>query len=119
MKYIQFPWRFLGGALFSLALASGFIIGEFEKFKLPLTICIILATIFLNFNFFRPDIWYTIGDKDLESGSRWIESTFSSLPDYWPVYGQLPNKSTFTITYNLGLITKRSNFQYFKLKNFI
>jgi hypothetical protein len=47
----------------------------------------------LNFNFFRPDIWYSVNDSNLETGARWDEAKFSSLPDYWPNFGhEYPDK---------------------------
>src|SRR5258708_740669 len=118
MKYIQFSWRFLSVSIFALALASGKIIKDFKKKQWLVTILIITITIVVNFGFFRPDIWYQISDKDLENGSKWTESTFSSLPDYWPNFGPLPNKSAPMVTDDISLINKKSNLQIFKVLHF-
>lgn len=93
MKYIQFPWRFLGVAVFSLSLASGLIVKELKKYALLVGALIIFLTISFNFNFFRPDIWYSVSDRDLETGQRWDESRFASIGDYWPNFGhKIPDK---------------------------
>ena len=119
MKYIQFPWRFLAAGVFALSLASGLIIKYFRKVKLQTLAVtgIIFGVIILNFNFFRPDIWYKVSDRDLETGDRWIEATFSSLPDYWPNYGQVPKNEAFKETDDLKLVAKRSNSQTFEVKS--
>ena len=66
---------------------------EVGKFKWIFSIGIIALVIAFNFNFFRPDIWATVSDKEMESGARWDEARFASLPDYWPNFGhKLPDK---------------------------
>lgn len=93
MKYIQFPWRFLGVAVFSLGLSSGLIVKELKKHELLVSGLIILLTISFNFNFFRPDIWYSFSDHDLETGQQWDTSRFASIGDYWPNFGhKIPDK---------------------------
>lgn len=93
MKYIQFPWRFLGVALFSLSLASGYLIVQMRRAGVAIGLVIIPIVILTNFNFFRPDIWYNFHDSDLESGGRWEESMFASIGDYWPQFGhKIPDK---------------------------
>jgi hypothetical protein len=118
MKYIQFPWRFLSTSIFALALASGKIVGEIKKRHYVILIGIIVITIAVNFQFFKPDIWYKVNDFDLEHGPKWTEATFSSLSDYWPIYGKLPNKEAFTESNDLKLISKKSNSQTFEIKTF-
>lgn len=93
MKYIQFPWRFLGVALFSLTLASGYLMIHVKKSGILVGLVLIAIVVFTNFNFFRPDIWYVVRDSDLESGVRWEESMFASIGDYWPLFGhKIPDK---------------------------
>lgn len=95
MKYIQFPWRFLGVGLFSLSLASGIIVKQFKNIKVQwiLAVVIMLITIFLNFDFFKPDIWYSKSDNYFKTGAKWEEGKFASIGDYWPQFGhQIPNK---------------------------
>lgn len=119
MKYIQFPWRFLSTSIFALALASGLLLKQFnKKLNLIIGILVIVFAIFINFQFFRPDIWYKVNDFDLEHGPKWTEATFSSLSDYWPIYGKLPEKQAFTENSDLKLISKKSNSQTFEIKSF-
>lgn len=95
MKYIQFPWRFLGVAVFAFALASGLIIKLFTKSTIQslLALIIVVVAFSLNFAFFRPDIWYSVGDKYYETGQMWDTERFASIGDYWPSLGhQIPNK---------------------------
>jgi len=93
MKYIQFPWRFLGVAVFSFSLSCGLIVKEFKKYQLLVSVLIILLTVTFNFNFFRPDIWYNFSDHDLETGQQWDISRFASIGDYWPNFGhKIPDK---------------------------
>ncbi len=93
MKYIQFPWRFLGVAVFSFSIASGLLVKEFKKYQLLISGLVILLTITFNFNFFRPDIWFSFSDHDLETGQMWDTSRFASIGDYWPNFGhKIPEK---------------------------
>lgn len=94
MKYLQFPWRFLGGATFALALAGGRIVADLKvRGKLIVSLVVIVGAIALNAGFFRPDIWYNQGDTYFESGARWDEARFASIHDYWPNFGhQIPDK---------------------------
>ncbi|HEX6977558.1 MAG TPA: hypothetical protein VF185_04395 [Patescibacteria group bacterium] len=93
MKYIQFPWRFLSVAVFSFALASGLIVKYLGKFGVWMAVVVVVIAIALNYNFFRPDIWKSVTDSDLESGAFWTESRFASINDYWPNFGhKLPDK---------------------------
>lgn len=88
LKYIQFPWRFLGQAVFSFSLVSGAVAVIFEK-KLVVIISTILiaGVIASNFSFFREDIWFSYNDSDLTSGKIFEEQTRASIADYWPMFG--------------------------------
>jgi hypothetical protein len=91
MKYVQFPWRYLSMAAFFLSLASGYIANLFKnRFFLNLIITLIIL---INFNFFRPDIWRSVSDAEVSSGSVWDEGRSSSLGDFWPASSpQLPTE---------------------------
>lgn len=86
MKYIQFPWRFLSIAVFFVSLSVGYIGKVVKEFKyLPI---LLAGVILVNFNFFRPDIWRPITDKEQFTGELWDEGRSSSLTDFWPIYGE-------------------------------
>ncbi len=92
MAYIQFPWRFLGLATFCFALASGIVVRLFVRQKILVTIIIILSTFFLNFTFFREDIWYSVNDSYFLTGAEWVRQRAASISDYWPSFGhKIPN----------------------------
>lgn len=117
MKYIQFPWRFLGIAVFAFSLATGFISKLFSKKVAFIQVLLITITIVLNFQFFKPDIWYKVSDTDLETGSKWKESTFASINDYWPRYGNAPSKTAWTESADVKLISKNSSAQIFSVQS--
>ncbi|QQG47047.1 MAG: glycosyltransferase family 39 protein [Candidatus Woesebacteria bacterium] len=117
LSFIQFPWRFLGLAVFSFSLASGELLKYIKIFKIPIYLIVIFTVILLNFQFFREDIWFNVKDTDTEIGSSWTESKFASLPDYWPKYGPLPTKEAPSETDDIKLISKKSSTQTFELKN--
>lgn len=94
MSFFQFPWRFLGIAIFLLSLISA----QFKLNKWFITIFIIL-TISLNIGYFKEDIWYQKYDLPIEKVSG------EGLKDYWPNYGKnFPTKYISDPIY-----TKKSN----------
>jgi hypothetical protein len=85
MAFIQFPWRFLGGALFFLSLAGGALASIIpEKIKNLVIIAVVILFIGTNFSFFRPDIWREVSDRAQFSGKLWDEQRSSALQDFWP-----------------------------------
>lgn len=93
MKYIQFPWRFLGIAVFSFSIASGLFAKLLSKKTIFATSVVVILAIALNFQFFKPDIWYSVKDTNLETGPSWDEARFASIGDFWPNFGhKIPDK---------------------------
>lgn len=87
MKFIQFPWRFLGIAVFCFSLAAGLIAKLSGKTGKVAGMTVVLAAILLNVGFFREDIWLGVRDKDLTGGQTWIDQTAASVRDFWPDFG--------------------------------
>lgn len=87
MAYIQFPWRFLGLAVFCFSLASGYLIQIFTGWKIVLTFIITALVIWLNAPFFREDIWYSVTDSYYTTGAEWIRQRTASIGDFWPNLG--------------------------------
>lgn len=88
MKYIQFPWRFLAIALFCFALSVGAICKvAHKKVLIGVATFVIAIALTLNFGFFKEDIWYNYGDKDLTSGDNWTLQRTASIGDFWPLFG--------------------------------
>jgi len=94
MSFFQFPWRFLGIAIFLLSLISA-------QFKLNnwLTGLLVILIISLNIGYFKEDIWYQKYNLPIEKVSG------EGLKDYWPNYG----KNFPTQYLSDPLYTKKSN----------
>lgn len=93
MKYIQFPWRFLGLAVFSFSLAAGISFNVIKnKFAMVLIFILILLSVFKYSTFFKPDIWYQVDDNYFLTGEEWDRQRTASIGDFWPQFGhEIPN----------------------------
>lgn len=93
MAYIQFPWRFLGPAVFCFSLSLGILPKLLGKWKLLAASAVIILTIYLNFSFFRGDVWYKVNDAYFLTGVEWDRQKSASIGDFWPNFGHIiPNK---------------------------
>ena len=92
LAYLQFPWRFLGPAIFLLSFlaAVGIFLCPRGKFTLFATLFLLLAAWSLYGNFFKPKDWLRITDKEKLSGVIWEKQLTSSIFDYLPIYAQFP-----------------------------
>lgn len=124
MAYVQFPWRFLGMAVFSFALASGLIVELFKNFLSKFTICAvtIAALVALNTPFFFEDLWFYIGDNEQFSGARYEQLEGLGVTDYWPITSKVfpshhaPDNPTLSQGTGSGLlIQKTSNMASYSL----
>lgn len=97
LAFFQFPWRFIGPAVFLFSYVSGLI-----KINRLFIIIVAILVIAFNLNFFHEDLWYKNPDfltQKSESGFR----------DFWPKFGnQFPEKSAPTIS-NVSNFSKTSN----------
>ena len=85
MDFIQFPWRFLGLVMFGLAFVGGALALIDFKFKKSAVVIVIILTIILNVNFFRPQYLF----PDLKDGEKLSGISFeiqqkSAILDYLP-----------------------------------
>lgn len=86
LRFVQFPWRFLGLTIFSIGLINAFAF-KFINLKLQmfLALVVIILTIFLNAYFFQPQVFYTnMTDQKKLSGQEWDKQTRAALLDYLP-----------------------------------
>lgn len=120
--YIQFPWRFIGLAVFSFSIGAGWLATQVRTYKILVVASLVLLTVFLNQGFFKPDIWNISNDEKLSGGDIWVYQSRSSISDYWPVYANILPKEfapdTVTIIYGGGegvRLSKTSNKQVFNL----
>lgn len=86
IAYVQFPWRFLGIALFLMSFASAGILMEQNKlFKVTLLPVIILVAIILNINYFKPERTYDwLTDEIKLSGQDFLVQQGAAALDYLP-----------------------------------
>ncbi len=95
MKYYQFPWRFLSVVIVLFSFISGSIVYLIKNKKISNLLLIVfsIATILINSNYFKEDIWFpNLTDKEKLSGAKYIEQSGAGLKDYWPNYGkEFPN----------------------------
>lgn len=101
LKYIQFPWRFLGFAhVFAATLAGACVVAIQEKFKLSacMGICVGVALIGLNARFFTPEKYIQNTDEFYATNPEFIRTQLSkTLNDYLPkaiVDSHLPESSS-------------------------
>lgn len=97
LKYVQFPWRFLGLVIFSISFAGGALV-KTKYFGKLIAIIVILLTIILNFSYFKP--WsrsYTVTDQEKLSGIAFELQQKSAILDYLPKTAPIaPKEKAFT-----------------------
>jgi hypothetical protein len=90
MPYFQFPWRFLGPAVFGLSLVSASFITIFPKLlQKYFTAILIILVILFNIQYFHEDLWFANQtDAQILSPQNFLAQSGAGLRDYWPIYGQ-------------------------------
>ena len=82
MAYFQFPWRLLGPALLCLCFVSASL--KPNKFFL---ILIILSSFYLNYSYFREDIWFNnLSDTQKLTGANLVAQQGAGLKDFYPKF---------------------------------
>ena len=85
LKYFQFPWRFLSLSIFAASLLGGFIVSNFRsRWQLYLSVVVVLLSVLLNWQYFKPKEFYSIKDSELLSDASWDEQRKGALLDYLP-----------------------------------
>jgi len=113
MSYYQFPWRFLGLAIFCFSLVSANLINfkPIKKFQNIFIIFVLSIELLLNFSYFKEDIWYSkITDKDILSQESLVRQSGAGLKDYWPKFGNNFPTTFATEVETLNGQTSISNF---------
>ena len=94
LGWLQFPWRFLALSVFLLSILSAssvFFLGKYKKeLGWALGLIAIMGVFVLHGNFFKPQEWLGISDKDKFSGPFWEKALTISIFDYLPIYAKLP-----------------------------
>lgn len=86
LAFVQFPWRFLGFAIFSSSLLGGYFITMFDGKKAYLiAVTFSLLTIILNWQYFKPEhFYYDLTDSSILTGQNFILQQSGALLDYLP-----------------------------------
>lgn len=85
LKFIQFPWRFLSVAVFSSSLLGAYLLQNFKKGQKYLGLSLVILTIVLNWNFFKPKEFYpNLTEKEKLSGKLWEDQQKAAILDYLP-----------------------------------
>jgi hypothetical protein len=119
-KYLQFPWRFLGIAIFSLSFfcgSLGLTLNQLQKKLKPLSLPAILITISLitllyNFQFFRPEKLLYITDQDLFKEPKKTALLMRANFDFLPIFAEAPPAQPAATRYEI--LTGNATVQNFK-----
>ncbi len=85
LKYFQFPWRFLSLSIFTSSLLGGFVASALKnKWQIYVSFLIIILTVALNWNYFKPKVFYSVNDAQKLSGDHWNKERRGALLDYLP-----------------------------------
>lgn len=98
LMYVQFPWRFFGLAVFLLALSVGVITGLTKNSKVVygLSIAIIIATLLINFRYFKEYQWYVESDQQ-HLAYNYDHYIANNVIDFWPRFAtKFPTKDSDT-----------------------
>lgn len=103
LKYMQFPWRFLGLIAFYLCTLSGFIVPALAPLKKRSLLIIALLTItyLYNFHFFRPKTFLYLSDQEFLTGDRWAAEQRRAIFDYLPIYAEAPPPGVADTPYHI------------------
>jgi len=86
LSFVQFPWRFLGIAMFASSfLAAGVIASLKGRLKYLIGGGLIVLTVILNSGYFKPEKYLPLmTDKEKLSGEEWKNQSMATLLDYLP-----------------------------------
>ena len=94
LQFVQFPWRFLSVAIFSVSFLGGTVVLFLKKqYRIYLILIITFLVMSLNYKYFQPESFeYNLSDKDLLTGSTWEFYQQGSLTDYLPQNAKKPDR---------------------------
>lgn len=92
LRFTQFPWRFLSVVIFSSSLMGGFFIYNLKESVAKIaTVLLIVVTVFLNWNYFKPQqFMFDLTDKEKLSGKMWETQQKAVILDYLPIQSVEP-----------------------------
>lgn len=86
LQYAQFPWRFLSITIFSTSLLGGYLLQKLpKKFQLSIWVFLIVGTVLLNWQYFKPkDFYPQVDDKVKLSDPLWEIQQKAGIGDFLP-----------------------------------
>lgn len=102
LKYLQFPWRFLGIVIFAVSVSAGSIfLGFDKKYWKKLWIGFVILVVALNFSYFKPEKFIYVNDHYIFEPEEWDSQIKRSIFDYLPIYAKAPPAELATTRYEL------------------
>lgn len=91
LKYLQFPWRFLGLIIFFISILAGSIFVVINKKYVNFVwVGLAVLVVALNFSYFRPEKFFSVDDKYFFTGEEWDRQLKRSVFDFLPIYAKEP-----------------------------
>lgn len=85
LSFVQFPWRFLGLAIFFFSFAIGSLSLIKHKATVPTVFAIVIVAFLFNISYFKPEIhFYEETDKTKLSGELFVIQQKAAYLDYLP-----------------------------------
>ncbi|EKD94546.1 MAG: hypothetical protein ACD_26C00034G0081 [uncultured bacterium] len=111
LTFFQFPWRFLSLSIFTSSILGGFTITLFgEKYRSYVATFMILLTVVLNWNYFKPREFYNITEEEKLSGELWESQRKGAILDYLPKTALEPREGAPTMPEIITGIADITNF---------
>ena len=102
--FIQYPWRFLNFAVFSVSIISSvyFILIKNKALQIIFSALVIILTIYFNWNFFYPQGIYTPKESDFISSDN-LRFRISKISDeYMPPDFPIPKELNQTVSHGIS-----------------
>jgi len=124
LSFVQFPWRFLGIAVFAASLLGGYAISMYkQKLGVIISIFIMVVSVIFNWSYFRPENFLTnIDDRAKLTGDLWEAQRKGAIFDYLPVTAIEPKEPAdgepklISGKADIFGFVKRSNYWEFEVK---
>ena len=102
LKYLQFPWRFLGVIIFFISVTLGSVLTVLnKKFVSMVWFGLVILVVALNFSYFRPEKFLPVSDEYYLTGDEWDRQIKRSIFDFLPIYAKAPPAELATSRYEI------------------